>query len=383
MSDDATGTAAAERGLADVASGVASFEEERPGILRRTQHFFHQYPTTIPFIILLLAACVFTFITNGRFLTPFNLSLILAQVTLIGILGTAQTLVIITAGIDLSVGAIMVLSSVIMGKVAVTSGMVPWLAAGPFAQFSSMGIDPTIAASVLAALLGLACGILTGLVCGLANGLLVTRLKLPPFIVTLGTWSIFGALVILVSQSATIRAPDIAANAPILQLLGSRIALGGGFVMAGSVLMLALAAVVWYLLSRTAFGRHVYAIGDDPNAARLAGIQVGRTLVWVYVLAGVLCGVAGWVLIGRVGAVSPLGNQTANLDAITAVVIGGTSLFGGRGSIIGTLFGALIVGVFDSGLSLTGVDPLWRQLTVGALIIVAVSIDQWIRRISG
>jgi fructose transport system permease protein len=152
--------------------------------------------------------------------------------------------------------------------------------------------------------------------------------------------------------------------------------------MYGSILMLLIALAIWYLLSRTAFGRHVYAIGDDAHASRLAGIQVNRTLVGVYTLAGLLCGVAGWVLIGRVGAVSPLGNQTANLDAITAVVIGGTSLFGGRGSILGTLFGALIVGVFDSGLSLTGVDPLWRQLTVGALIIIAVAIDQWIRRIS-
>jgi fructose transport system permease protein len=152
--------------------------------------------------------------------------------------------------------------------------------------------------------------------------------------------------------------------------------------MYGSILMIGVAVVIWYMLSRTAFGRHVYAIGDDPNAARLAGIQVNRTLIYVYALAGLLCGIAAWVLIGRVGAVSPLGNQTANLDAITAVVIGGTSLFGGRGSIVGTLFGALIVGVFDSGLALAGVDPLWRQLTTGALIIIAVSIDQWIRRIS-
>lgn len=380
MSDDAAGAATAERGLTGAAADMASFEEERPGLLRQVQHFFHQYPTTIPFIILLFAAVVFTFVTGGRFLGPLNLSLILAQVTIIGILGTAQTLVIITAGIDLSVGAIMVLASIIMGKVAVSSGIVPALAAGPvFAVFP----DPVLAAGIFAASIGLILGLAVGLLCGLANGLLVTVLRLPPFIVTLGTWSIFGALVILVSQSATIRAPDIAANAPLLQLLGARIPLGGGgFLMLGSIVMLVIAAVVWYVLSRTAFGRHIYAIGDDPNAARLAGIQVNRTLVWVYVLTGLICTIAGWALIGRVGAVSPLGNQTANLDAITAVVIGGTSLFGGRGSLIGTLFGALIVGVFDSGLSLTGVDPLWRQLTVGALIIIAVSIDQWIRRLS-
>ena len=384
MSDDATGSATAEQGLAGASSGVAQFEEVAPGALRRVQQFFHQYPTTIPAIILVVSVIAFAFVTKGKFFGALNLSLILSQVTIIGVLATAQTLVIITAGIDLSVGAIMVLSAIVMGKVAVSSGMVAALAAGPvFGAFASIGVDPMLASGIFAGILGLACGIVTGFLCGLANGWLITALRLPPFIVTLGTWSIIGALVILVSGSATIRSNEIAAAAPLLQLLGTRIPIGGGaFLMAGSIIMLALAALVWYMLSRTAFGRHVYAIGDDANAARLAGIQVNRTLVLVYVLTGVICGIAGWVLIGRVGAVSPLGNQTANLDAITAVVIGGTSLFGGRGSIIGTILGALIVGVFDSGLSLTGVDPLWRQLTVGALIIVAVSIDQWIRRVS-
>jgi fructose transport system permease protein len=146
--------------------------------------------------------------------------------------------------------------------------------------------------------------------------------------------------------------------------------------------MLALAALVWYVLNRTAFGRHVYATGDDPEAARLAGISTTRTLLAVYGLAGLICGVAGWILIGRIGAVSPLAGQTANLDSITAVVIGGTSLFGGRGSIIGTLIGALIVGVFRDGLALYGLDNLWQEFTVGVLIIVAVTIDQWVRRIS-
>jgi len=357
MSDDVTGTATAERGLDGAAHGVASFEDEAPSPLRRVQHFFHQNPTAIPAIILLVAIFVFAIVTGGRFFGTLNLSLILAQVTLISLLGTAQTLVIITAGIDLSVGAIMVLSSIIMGKLAVDY-QVPIAIAFPI-------------------------GLLTGLACGLVNGILVTALKLPPFIVTLGTWSIYGALITLVSNAATIRSQALDQFAPFLKSMGARIPVGGGaFLMYGSILMILIALLVWYMLSRTAFGRHVYAIGDDPQAARLSGIQVNRTLIGVYALAGLLCGIAGWVLIGRVGAVSPLGNQTANLDAITAVVIGGTSLFGGRGSILGTLFGALIVGVFDSGLSLTGVDPLWRQLTVGVLIIVAVSIDQWIRRLS-
>lgn len=365
MSDDASGTSAAEKGLEGADQGVASFDEDRPTGLRRLQHFFHQNPTSIPAIILIVSVVAFAFVSGGRFFSPLNLSLILTQVTLIALLGTAQTLVIVTAGIDLSVGAIMVLSSIVMGKLSV-----------------DMGVPVPLA---------FAAGILTGLVCGLFNGVLITKLRMPPFIVTLGSWSIFAALVTLVSGSATIRKVDLEANAPWMLQMGERISLGEGpnggiaggpFLMYGSVLMIAVAILIWYVLNRTAFGRHIYATGDDPVAARLAGIQVNRTLIGVYGLAGLLCGVAAWVLIGRVGAVSPLGNQTANLDAITAVVIGGTSLFGGRGSIIGTILGALIVGVFDSGLSLTGVDPLWRQLTTGALIIGAVAIDQWIRRVS-
>ena len=365
MSDDAGGSATAEKGLEGASAGVASFEEEHLTPLRRLQHFFHQNPTSIPAIILVFSVLAFGLVTGGRFFGVLNLSLILTQVTLIALLGTAQSLVIITAGIDLSVGAIMVLSSIVMGKLAV-----------------DYQIPVPIAFSL---------GILTGLACGFFNGILITALRLPPFIVTLGTWSIFAALVTLFSESATIRKVDLQQSAPFLLQMGDRISLGSGpggtpaggpFLMYGSILMIGVAALVWYMLSRTAFGRHVYAIGDDPNSARLAGIQVNRRLIETYALAGLLCGIAGWILIGRVGAVSPLGNQTANLDAITAVVIGGTSLFGGRGSIVGTLLGALIVGVFDSGLSLTGVDPLWRQLTVGALIIIAVSIDQWIRRIS-
>jgi fructose transport system permease protein len=277
-------------------------------------------------------------------------------VTIIGTLGIAQTLIILTAGIDLSVGVIMILASIVMGKLAVASGM-PGIVAFP-------------------------AGLLVGVICGYVNGALVTYLKLPPFIVTLGTWSIYGALILFYSKSATIRQPDIAAAAPMLQWTGSSFKIGGAPITIGSILMLAIAAIIWYVLNRTAFGRHVYATGDDPNAARLAGISTTRTMLAVYSLAGFICGVAGWIMIGRIGAASPLAGQNANLDSITAVVIGGTSLFGGRGSIIGTLIGALIVGVFRDGLSLYGLDNLWQEFTVGVLIIVAVTIDQWVRRIA-
>jgi len=240
-------------------------------------------------------------------------------------------------------------------------------------------------------------GFLVGLACGTVNGLIVTLPRLPPFIVTLGTWSIFGALNIFYSRSETIRQQDVEAVAPFLQFTGTIIKpydfllnhlglslpwLKGSVITYGSILMVLLAIAIWYMLNRTAFGRHVYATGDDPDAARLAGISPNRTLIAVYALAGTICAVAAWVLIGRIGGVSPQAGQTANLDSITAVVIGGTSLFGGRGSIVGTLVGALIVGVFRNGLALSGLDVLWQEFTVGVLIIVAVTLDQWIRRVA-
>ena len=316
----------------------------------------HAYPTTVPFVVLLLGVALFSAVVGTKFFHPFNLSLILQQVTIIGMVGIAQTLIILTAGIDLSVGAIMVLSSVVMGKLAVVVGV------------------PVPIAFML--------GLLTGLACGLINGVLVTRLRLPPFIVTLGTWSIFGALNLWYSQSQTIRQQEVEAAAPFLQFTGIALKFLGARLTYGSILMLLLAALVWYILNHTAFGRHVYATGDDPDAARLAGIDTDRTLLAVYGSAGLICAVAGWVLIGRIGAISSLSGATANLDSITAVVIGGTSLFGGRGSIIGTLVGALIVGVFRNGLALAGVDVVWQEFTVGLLIIIAVTIDQWIRKVS-
>jgi fructose transport system permease protein len=147
--------------------------------------------------------------------------------------------------------------------------------------------------------------------------------------------------------------------------------------------MVVLVLVLNYILNHTAWGRHVFAIGDDPDAAQLSGVPVQKMLIQVYMISGLICALAGWVLIGRVGAVAPTSGQFANIESITAVVIGGISLFGGRGSILGMLFGALIVGVFGLGLRLLGTDPQWTYLLIGVLIIAAVAIDQWIRKISG
>ncbi|SMF29507.1 fructose transport system permease protein [Tistlia consotensis] len=334
---------------------VARFEAVKRSPLQQLHHFLHVNPTAVPIVVLALSVAVFGTVA-GNFFTAFNMTLIIQQVTIIGVLGVAQTLIILTAGIDLSVAAIMVLSSVVMGSLAVNLG-VPTLVAIPV-------------------------GLLIGVLCGAFNGVLVTLFRLPPFIVTLGAWKIFFALNLWLSGGESIRSQDIDAAAPLLKFWGDRFALGGAQFTGGAILMLLLFGLFWFLLNKTAWGRHVYAIGDDRDAATLSGIPTGRVLISVYVVAGFLCALGAWVAIGRVGSVSPQSFYEGNLDAITAVVIGGCSLFGGRGSILGTLVGALIVGVFRSGLNLSGVDVLWQQFAVGALIIVAVAIDQWLRKVS-
>ena len=208
-------------------------------------------------------------------------------------------------------------------------------------------------------------------------------MRIPPFIATLGTFNALFALSQYFSENETLRNQDLKAAASILLWFDHTWEPIAGFrVTYGSLLMLVLFVIAWYLLRRTAWGRHVYATGDDREAARLVGIRTNRILVSVYVASGFICGIAGWLWISRIGTVSPKPLENANLDSITAVVIGGTSLFGGRGNVFGSLLGALIVGVFDSGLSQAGVEPLWRTFAIGVLVIVAVAIDQWIRRVA-
>jgi fructose transport system permease protein len=351
------GAAGYEQVLKKADQSVASFEEDAETPLRRLQHFLHAHPTAIPAIVLFLAIVLFSFIAGSKFLHPFNFSLVLQQVTIIGIVGVAQTLIVLTAGIDLSVGAIMVLSSVVMGQFTFRYG--------------------------LPAPIAILCGFAVGALCGWVNGVLIAHMKLPPFIVTLGTWQIILAANFLYSANETIRSQDIAAQAPILQLFGANFRIGNAVFTYGVVAMVLLVAVLWYILNHTAWGRHVYAVGDDPEAAQLSGVGVKRMLVSVYTISGLICALAGWVLIGRLGSVSPTSGQFANIESITAVVIGGISLFGGRGSILGMIFGALIVGVFSLGLRLIGTDPQWTYLLIGMLIIIAVAVDQWIRKVAG
>ncbi len=319
--------------------------------LQRVQHLLHTYPAISPFLVLVVSFVVFSAI-NPRFASPNSLSLVLQQVAVIGALAVGQTLIILTAGIDLSVGAITILSMMVAAK----------LAAGG-------GVPGVISVGV---------GVGLGLAAGMANGALVTRLKLPPFIVTLGTLSIFTAIGLLYTRGQSVQAVDMPT---VLNWTGETFAVGRFRITTGVVLVAVLYIVVGFVLANTAWGRHVYAVGDDKEAARLAGIRVDRVLLSVYAVAGAIYGLTAWLLIGRAGAASPNAITDANLESITAVVIGGTSLFGGRGALLGTLLGALIVGFFRSGLALAGVDDQYRVLAVGLLVILAVAVDQWIRKV--
>ncbi|ALV07516.1 ABC transporter permease [Roseateles depolymerans] len=301
-----------------------------------------------PFIALLIA-CAFFATQSPIFLTGGNFSLILQQVAVVGVIAIGQTLVILTAGIDLSCGMVMSLGGILMTKLAVSSGLPP-----PLAVLAGLAVTTLF---------------------GLANGLLVTRIKLPSFIVTLGTMNIAFAITQLYSESQTIT--DLP---PMLTALGNTFSIGGTEFAWGTVLMLALYGLAWFVLRETAAGRHVYAVGNNPEATRLVGIPTQRVLLAVYVTAGFCYGLASLLSVSRTGVGDPNAGQTENLDAITAVVLGGTSLFGGRGVIIGSLIGALVVGVFRNGLTLMGVSSIYQVLVTGVLVILAVTADQLSRR---
>ncbi|MGX5213899.1 ABC transporter permease [Streptomyces violaceus] len=305
-------------------------------------------PTTGPLVALLLA-CVFFSVSSDQFLTGGNFSLIVQQVMVVGTLAIGQTLIILTAGIDLSCGAVMAFGSIVIAKRA-AEGSLPPLAA--------------IA-------LGLAvCG---GF--GMLNGALVQKIPLPPFIVTLGMLNVAFALTHIYSEEQTVT------NLPgPLTALGQTFPLGKTDITYGSLVTIALFLLLAYALSSTGWGRHVYALGNSPEAARLNGIRTSRLAIGVYTVAGLLYGIAALLLISRTGVGDPQAGQTDNLDSITAVVLGGTSLFGGRGSVLGTFIGVLIVGVFRNGLQLMGVASIYQTLITGVLVILAVTVDQISRR---
>ena len=301
-------------------------------------------------LLALIATMVFFSLKTDRFLQAQNLSLVLQQVMVVGVLAIGQTLVILTAGIDLSVGTVMAFGQIVMTKLAVVSGV------------------PAVPAILI--------GIATCVGFGMLNGALVTVVRLPAFIVTLGTLNIAFALTHIVSNDMTFSPLPSA-----MLFFGRTFTIAGADFTYGVVLMLLLYVLAWFALSQTGWGRHVYAVGDNRAAARLTGIKTERVLFGVYTLAGLTSGIAAMLLAARTELGDPnAGQTTENLDSITAVVLGGTSLFGGRGTVIGTLIGAMIVGVFRNGLTLIGVQVIYQYLVTGILVILAVSVDQLMHR---
>ncbi len=322
-----------------------------PTARSETKNWLEKLPSVSvlgPLMALLLSIAFFA-TQHPNFFTLTNSALITSQVMVVAVLAIGQTLIILTAGIDLSCGMVMALSTMVMTKMAVDFG--------------------------LPAPLTLLLGLLVSTGFGFLNGLLITVLKLPPFIVTLGTLNIAFAIMQIYTQAQTITVSD--ENSILLffkqDISFAGITIGYG---AGIALTLFLFTLGSWALSNTAPGRHLYAVGNNPEAARLTGIPTQRVLLLVYTLAGFIYGIAGWLSISRYGIGNPNAGSTENLDTITAVVLGGTSLFGGRGLLIGTIIGALISGVFRSGLTLMGARAEVQILITGILVIVAVAVDQ-------
>ncbi|MBV9230311.1 MAG: ABC transporter permease [Chloroflexi bacterium] len=289
----------------------------------------------------LLVLCVIMAIFAPHFLTFHNVINVARQVSINAILAAGMTFVILTGGIDLSVGS----------ALAVAGVMSVWL--------TTKGVPDVVA--VLA-------GVATGGLCGALNGVLIAKLKLSPFIVTLGALTYLRGLAYVTTGAYPLIKSDLG-----FAFLGEG---SVGFLPWPVIIALAVFVIGFIVLKRTVFGRRVYAIGGNEQAARLSGINVDRTLIWVYIISGVCTGIAGIIFSARLLSAQPMGGEGYELDAIAAVILGGTSFTGGLGSIVGTAIGALIIGVLNNGLVLMDVPFFYQLIVKGAVIVVAVLLDR-------
>lgn len=296
----------------------------------------------LPIVGLTLLVVVIT-IMNQQFLSPDNLLNLLRQVSINGLIAFGMTFVILTGGIDLSVGSILAFSSA-MTALIITSG-----------------IDP-----MFAMLLGCVVGLLAGAV----NGLLVTAGGMAPFIVTLATMTIYRGATLVVTDGNPITGLG---DSLMFQLFGKGYFFG---IPVPAVTMAVTFVILYIILNKTVFGRQTYAIGGNETAAALSGIKVNRTKIMIYALSGLMSALAGIILASRLDSAQPTAGASYELDAIAAVVLGGTSLMGGKGRIVGTLIGVLIIGVLNNGLNLIGVSSFYQQIIKGLVIVVAVLIDR-------
>ncbi|MBD7965091.1 ribose ABC transporter permease RbsC [Fictibacillus norfolkensis] len=282
-------------------------------------------------------------ILNPSFLEPLNLLNLLRQVAINALIAFGMTFVILTGGIDLSVGAILALSSALMAGMIVS------------------GVDPMLAILI---------GCLLGAVMGAINGLLITKGKMAPFIATLATMTIFRGLTLVYTDGNPITGLG---ESYMFQLFGRGYFLG---IPVPAITMMLAFAAFWVILHKTPFGRKTYAIGGNEKAAIISGIKVTKVKIMIYSLAGLLAALAGAILTSRLNSAQPTAGTSYELDAIAAVVLGGTSLSGGRGLIVGTLIGALIIGTLNNGLNLLGVSSFFQMVVKGIVILIAVLIDR-------
>ncbi len=295
-----------------------------------------------PFIGLILMIILLA-IFNDNFLTTNNILNLLRQISINALIAFGMTFVILTAGIDLSVGSMLALGS------ALTAGML------------TSGMDPILAICL---------GLFLGLVLGAINGIIITKGKVAPFIATLATMTIFrGATLVYTDGKPITGLSDSAA----FEMIGK-----GYFfwIPVPVIFMIIVFIILYFVLNNTVFGRRVYAVGGNEEAATLSGIKTDNVKIWVYALTGMLSVLAGIILMSRLNSAQPTAGSTYELDAIAAVVIGGTSLMGGRGRITGTLIGCLIIGVISNGLNLLNVSSFYQQIVKGAVILFAVLLDR-------
>jgi ribose transport system permease protein len=303
-------------------------------------------------LLALMVMVVALSLASSQFLTVPNLRNILLQISVNLCVSVGMTLIILTGGIDLSVGAILALAG------AVAAGL---LKNGLALKFAGVQLQFTVFGAIVT-------GILVGLALGWFNGMAITRFRLPPFVATLGMLSIGRGLTMLWTNGF-----PITALGPTFGFIGAGFWLG---VPMAVWISAALVAVFYVVSKHTTLGRYIYAVGGSERASAFAGLRVDNVKVWVYTLGGGLAAVAGLILTARLDAADPKAGLGYELDSIAAVVIGGTSLNGGRGSILGTVLGCLIIGVLNNGLVLLEVSPFWQQVIKGFVILTAVAVDK-------
>jgi len=309
--------------------------------VKNTMKYMSELTTVIALIILM---AVITII-NSNFLTANNLLNLLLQVTSNALIAFGMTFVILTGGIDLSVGSILALSS------ALTAGLL------------GSGMSVTLAILI---------SLILGCILGMMNGLLISYGKLAPFIVTLATMTIFrGATLVYTNGNPITKGLS---DTFLFQFLGQGYIVGIPFPV---IIMFIVFIVLYVLLHKTAFGKSVYAIGGNEKAAYISGVKLNKVKIIIYSISGIMASISGLIITSRLSSAQPTAGASYEMDAIAAVVLGGTSLSGGKGRILGTLIGALIIGVLNNGLNIIGVSAFWQQVVKGVVILIAVLIDRF------